>query len=336
MYLTYYGLRESPFELTSNPRFLFFTAQHREALSNLEYGLASSKALTVLVGEAGTGKTTLLHAALESDRCLGVRTVLLSNPRLTRAEFVETLATQFELGARAGQSKASLLEALEAVLRERRRRGEITALVVDEAQSLSYELLEEIRLLANMETPTEKLLPLVLAGQPELTTRLNDPELRQLKQRVALRCQIGPLSLPETAAYISSRIRTAGGETTRLFTREAVTLIHEHSHGIPRTISVICDNALVHGFAVSKQPVTRELVLDVCRDFDLRGGPIAPATHDVPAEREPESPARQAGRAGSGHADPQSTAPRGPVAAPTTELEKTENRARVLNMLGLR
>ncbi len=332
MYLPFYGLREAPFELTSNPRFLFFTAQHREALSNLEYGLSSSKALTVLVGEAGTGKTTLLHAALESERCRDVRTVFLSNPRLTRAEFVETLATQFQLGARAEQSKASLLESLEVVLRERRRRGEVTALVVDEAQSLSYELLEEIRLLANMETPSEKLLPLVLAGQPELTTRLNDPELRQLKQRVALRCQIGPLTLQETAAYISSRIRTAGGDTARLFTREAVTLIHEQSRGIPRTISVICDNSLVHGFAVSKQPVTREIVLDVCRDFDLRGGAVA-STHDVSTAHEPASATRPAG---SGGTEPRSAAPREAGTDSASRFGKIENRARVLSMLGLR
>ncbi|OFV90478.1 MAG: hypothetical protein A3G76_02890 [Acidobacteria bacterium RIFCSPLOWO2_12_FULL_65_11] len=336
MYLSFYGLGEPPFELTSNPRFLFFTPQHREALSNLEYGLSSSKALTVLIGEAGTGKTTLLHAALESERCRGVRTVLLSNPRLTRAEFIETLASQFELGARAEQSKASLLEGLETVLRERRRRGEITALVVDEAQSLSNELLEEVRLLANMETPTEKLLPLVLAGQPELAGRLNEPELRQLKQRVALRCQLAPLTLQETAAYISSRIRTAGGETTRLFTREAVTLIHDHSHGIPRTTSVICDNALVHGFALSKQPVTREIVLDVCRDFDLRGGVPTSSLENIPAERASSTSAGPVGAAGPEGHEPRSAASPGGASDPAGGFEKAENRARVLSMLGLR
>ena len=156
-------------------------------------------------------------------------------------------------------------------LRDRRGRGEITALVVDEAQSLSAELLEETRLLANIETATEKLLPLVLAGQPELSTRLNDPTLRQLKQRVALRCEIPSFELPETAAYIASRIRTAGGEAAKLFTREAVILIHERSRGIPRTISVMCDNALLSGFALGRQPVDREIVLEVSRDFDLRG-----------------------------------------------------------------
>lgn len=275
MYERFYGLRELPFELTPNPKFLFFTARHREALSNLQYGLFSAKAVTVLIGEAGTGKTTLLRAALESDPCQGVKCVYLHNPALTRAEFVEMLARQFELGARAAESKAVLLAELERVLRGRRADGQITALVIDEAQRLSSELLEEIRLLANIETNTEKLLPLVLAGQPELAARLNEPGLRQLKQRVALRCEITPFELKETAAYIASRIKTAGGDASRLFTREAVTLVHEYSGGIPRTISVMCDNALLNGLALGRQPVDREIVLEVCRDFDLSGKHVA-------------------------------------------------------------
>jgi type II secretory pathway predicted ATPase ExeA len=269
MYERFYGLHERPFELTPDPRFLFFAAQHREALSNLQYGLMSAKSVTVLVGEAGTGKTTLLRAALDSDSCRRVRCVYINNPTLTRAEFVELLASRFELGSAAAESKTAMLAALERVLRDRRASGDITALVVDEAQSLSAELLEEVRLLANIETTTEKLLPLVLAGQPELANRLNESSLRQLKQRVALRCEIKPLELPDTAAYIATRIRTAGGQASRLFSREAVVLIHERSNGIPRTISVMCDNALLHGFALGRHPVDRGMVLEVCRDFDL-------------------------------------------------------------------
>jgi len=269
MYQRFFGLRERPFELTSNPKYLFFSAQHREALANLEYGLSSAKAITVVVGEAGTGKTTLRRAALESERCRRVKAIVLDNPTLTREEFVEILAARFELGPAAAASKAALLDALEAELRARRAREEITALIVDEAQSLSDELLEEVRLLANIETPTEKLLPLVLAGQPELAARLNESGLRQLKQRVALRCEVAPLDLGDTAAYIVSRIRTAGGNTTKLFTREAVTLIHEFSRGIPRVINVMCDNALISGFALKRQPVDRDIVAEVCRDFDL-------------------------------------------------------------------
>jgi hypothetical protein len=142
-------------------------------------------------------------------------------------------------------------------------------LVVDEAQALSDELLEEIRLLANMETPTNKLLPVVLAGQPELAGRLNEPRHRQLKQRIALRCELKRLDLPETAAYIASRIRTAGANPAKLFTREAVTLIYEYSRGVPRTISVMCDNALMSGFAADRTPIDGEMVREVCRDFDL-------------------------------------------------------------------
>ena len=270
MYQGFYGLRELPFELTANPKYLFFSAGHREALSNLEYGLSTAKAVTVLIGEAGTGKTTLLRAALQSEECRTVRCVYLNNPALTREEFIEMLANRFDFGPAAARSKTVLLEQLERTLRDRRAKGEITALVIDEAQSLSVELLEEVRLLANIETPSEKLLPLVLSGQPELADRLNDPGLRQLKQRVALRCELKPLELPETAAYIASRIRTAGGQASKLFTREAVQLIHEFSGGIPRTISVMCDNALLGGMGLDRRPVDREIVNEVCRDFDLR------------------------------------------------------------------
>jgi general secretion pathway protein A len=269
MYLRFYGLRESPFELTPNPRFLFLTPGHREALSNLHYGLCTAKSLTVLVGEAGTGKTTLLRAAFQSEECRNIRWIYLNNPVLTRAEFIKTLAARFELGEDAAGSKPLFLERLERVLRERRSQGRITALIVDEAQSLSHDLLEEVRLLANIETPTEKLLPLILAGQPEFASKLNDSALRQLKQRVALRCEIAPFELSETAAYIASRIGIAGGDSSPLFTREAVIAIHEHSNGIPRTVNVICDNALLGGFAAGRRPVDREIVMEVVRDFDL-------------------------------------------------------------------
>lgn len=315
MYQRFYGLRELPFELTSNPKYLFFSPRHREALSNLEYGLSSAKAVTVLIGEAGTGKTTLLRAALQSEQCRNVRCIYLNNPALSRDEFIEMLANRFELGPEAAHSKTVLLEELERSLRERRERGEITALVIDEAQSLSLELLEEVRLLANIETPSQKLLPLVLAGQPELAARLNDPGLRQLKQRVALRCEITPLDLSETAGYIATRIKTAGGEASRLFTREAVVLIHEFSKGIPRTISVMCDNALLSGMALGRQPVDREIVAEVCRDFDLRAAEqgaveLAGATHE-PWTTGPVSSVESGGadREASGDSDGESESP---------------------------
>jgi general secretion pathway protein A len=219
--------------------------------------------------------------------------VYLNNPALTRSEFVKTLSRRFDLGQDAGASKADLLEALEQLLNERRAEGRITALVIDEAQSLSSELLEEVRLLANIETATEKLLPVVLAGQPELRQRLNEPGLRQLKQRVTLRCELEPFTLHETACYIMQRVRTAGGDATRLFSREAVIAIYERSRGIPRIINVVCDNALLTGCGLGRQKVDREVVLEVAGDFDLARETRAvdpddshPSPEPVPALRE--------------------------------------------------
>jgi general secretion pathway protein A len=313
MYQDFYGLRELPFELTPNPRYLFLTARHREALTTLEYGLSSAKGVTALIGEAGTGKTTLIQAALESEQCRNVTCVYLSNPTLTRQEFVETLSLRFGLSSHAGSSKAALIEELVPTLRERRAGGRITALVMDEAQSFSDELLEEIRLLANTETSTEKLLPLVLAGQPELRDRLNESGLRQLKQRVTLRCEIGPFSQQEAAAYISHRIRTSGGDAARLFTREAVMLIHERSGGIPRTISVMCDNALLTGLGLGRQPVDSTVVLEVARDFDLRGRMLSDLNFGEPAYREPAYIVHEPAEAGAGfvpEAPPEDAKPR--------------------------
>jgi general secretion pathway protein A len=308
MYQQFYGLRELPFELTPNPRFLYLPRQHREALTSLTYGLSSAKGVTALIGEAGMGKTTLLHAALQSETCRNVKCVYLVNPTLSRSEFLELLASQFGLTAEAGRSKAALLTQLEATLRSRRAHGQLTALVIDEAQSLSAELLEEIRLLANQETATEKLLSIVLAGQPELRERLNERELRQLKQRVTLRCQLLPFTQQETAAYIASRIQTAGGDAARLFTREAVMLIHERSRGIARTISVVCDNALLNGFGLGRQPVTYDVVLEVARDFDLMG------THHDVAEPEPVVAAEEPPRSGVTLSFAPVAAPAGPTA----------------------
>ena len=293
MYQQFYGLRELPFELTPNTSYLYLPALQREALSTLQYGLSAAKPITLLIGDAGTGKTTLIRAALESDRCRGVRCIYLNNPLLTSDDFVRILAVRFGLTPAAAQSKAVLLDELEQRLREQRSRGQITALVVDEAQSLTPGLLEEIRLLANIETETQKLLPLVLAGQPELAARLEDPSLRQLKQRVTLRCELKPFELADTASYISRRISQAGGAPAQLFTRQAITLVHEHSQGIARTINVICDNALVTGMAVGRQPVDTAIVLEVCRDLVLqrRGSATAAPNGETGKTRPTNGPA---------------------------------------------
>ena len=268
MYEQFFGLAERPFDLTPNPRFLVLTSSHLEVLSNLEYGIASRKGITVLIGEAGSGKTTLIRAAAQRQPAR-VHTVHLSNPTLLRQEFVEMLAAKFGLSERAAHSKGVFLQELETLLRSRLQAGETTVLIVDEAQSLPTDLLEEIRLLANIETDDVKLLTVVLAGQPELADRLNDRNLRQFKQRVALRCELRPLTLEETRGYVAGRIRIAGGAGAEVFTREAVDVLHRFSQGIPRTLSVIADNALIGGFAAAEKPVGAAIVREVCRDFDL-------------------------------------------------------------------
>jgi general secretion pathway protein A len=285
MYESFFGLTELPFELTANPKYLFLTMGQREALSTVQYGLFSAKALTLLVGEAGTGKTTLIQAALRSERCRQVRCAYLNNPVFRREDFFRTLAVEFDLGIEASTSKSLLLERLRVSLGERRARGEIAALVVDEAQSLSTALLEELRLLANIETPTEKLLPLVLAGQPKLADRLDELELRQLKQRVTLRCELVPFTMLETAGYIATRIATAGGVPAQMFTRDAITLIHESSGGIARSINVICDNALLNAMALGRRLVDRANIVEVCDDLRLHGSrmrqlPTPPAARE--------------------------------------------------------
>jgi general secretion pathway protein A len=267
MYQEFYGLRSRPFDLTPDPRFLLMTPKHREALSTLQYAISGHKGVALLVGEAGTGKTTLIHAALET-RSDGLP-LLLSNPALTRAEFLEFLAEGFNLPADAATSKTRCLSALTRVLKERQAAGSMAALIIDEAQCLPDELLEEVRLLSNIEMPNEKLLSIILVGQPEIAERLNRPGQRQIKQRVGLRSTLSPLDAAETAAYIATRVQVAGGTCDSLFTPDAIATIFEYAGGIPRSISVICDNALVTGFALDWRPVDRDVILEVCRDLDL-------------------------------------------------------------------
>jgi general secretion pathway protein A len=271
LYGPFFGLSEAPFDLTPNPRFLFLTSRQREALGNLQYALASSKGFTLILGEAGTGKTTLVRAAMASIGDTPSRYVLVNNPTLGRREFYEFLAQEFGLSEGAAASKTRFLVELQKDVEARAAAGGLTGLIIDEAQSMPHELLEEIRLLGNIETNTSKLLNIVLCGQPELAERLNETSLRQLKQRVALRCELRPLSLKETASYISGRLRIAGGIPADIFKREAVVAVFEGSSGVPRTINVICDNALISGFAAQVKPVTLDIVQDVCRDFDLGG-----------------------------------------------------------------
>ncbi|MPZ20435.1 MAG: AAA family ATPase [Luteitalea sp.] len=283
MYRDFFGLSERPFDLTTNPRFLFLSSGHREALSVLHYGMAGDKGITVLVGEAGTGKTTLARAALAHYQSSEVLGLYLNNPTLTRQEFFEFVAHGVGLSPKVARSKATFLRELDALLGERRRSGKLTALIVDEAQAIPTEILEEIRMLANLESPTSKHLSILLAGQPELATRLNEPALLPLKQRVALRTTLTPFRLLETACYLAMRIRVAGGDPAAIFYRSAVERIHQVSRGVPRTINVVSDNALLTAFALKAKPVSTDIIAEVCRDLDVNMGGNEPVVAEAQA-----------------------------------------------------
>ena len=231
MYEQFYNLRERPFNLTPDPRFIYFTEKHCEALANLVYGIRERKGFIVLSGEVGTGKTTLISALLDTLERTGILSAFVFNPVLSTAEFFEYLLADLNLKCDT-KSKSQVLIKLNSLLLERYRTGQATVLIIDEAQNLSTELLEEIRLLTNLETASEKLLQIVLVGQPELSLKLNSPELRQLKQRVSLRCNLDPLTLFETKEYIRTRLEIAGQpestDLSRLFNYGDLSLLWRH------------------------------------------------------------------------------------------------------------
>lgn len=268
MYLEFYGLKEMPFGLTPDPRYIFKTESHLEMLATVRYAIEHNKGLVVVVGEVGTGKTTTLRAALQqfSDEVL---CVYIFNPFLTATEFFEQLADEFELGLSKTASKPELLAALGHFLALRHSQGHRTVLIVDEAHGLPMPLLEEIRLLLNFETNSEKLLQVILSGQPELQESLNRPALRQLKQRISLRCQIKPLSVFEINKYIRFRLKQAGATNVNLFDSGAIGLIGNVSQGIPRIVNNICDNALLYGYAAGAHVITRDIVEEVIEALDL-------------------------------------------------------------------
>lgn len=267
MYTEFYGLKELPFALTPDPRYLYFTPSHTEVMANLHYGIESGRGLIVVTGEVGTGKTTLLRWMMKRlDRTVMVAYIF--NPRLSVSEFYQYLATLFDI--QNWENKSDLLIELGKVLESRHSRGLRTVLVIDEAHGLSTEVLEEVRLLCNFESDTAKHLQIVLTGQPELRDVLNYSHLRQLKQRVALRCEI--LALPnvgETAHYISSRLKVAGTVNTDVFSPGAVDYIFRCSAGIPRNINNLCDNALLNGFASGDRIISRAMVEEVATTFDM-------------------------------------------------------------------
>lgn len=267
MYAEFYGLRELPFALTPDPRFIYFTPSHTEVMANLHYGIESGKGLIVVTGEVGTGKTTILRWMMQRlDRTVLVAYIF--NPRLSVPEFYQHVATLLDI--QKWETKSELLMELGRALESRHSRGLRTVLIVDEAQGLSTHVLEEIRLLSNFESDTAKQLQIVLTGQPELREVLNRPELRQLKQRIALRCVIKPLpNVEETDRYITSRLLVGGAERTEIFSPGAVDYIFRCSEGIPRNINNLCDNAMLSGYAASQSTIGRNIIEDVADTFDM-------------------------------------------------------------------
>src|SRR5436189_541610 len=258
MYLTFYGLAEKPFNATPDPRFLYLSPAHREALAQLLYGVRERKGFIVLTGHVGTGKTTLLHALRQRlDRQTAISFVVHST--LPFDGILEYVLEDLGI-AKGGESRAQRLIALNHFLIERERTGENTLLILDEAQNLAPETLEQIRLLSNFETPTAKLLQIVLVGQPELRTKLQLPEMRQVLQRIALRFSIGALSPEETREYIHTRLRVAGASDLGIFTPRAIQQIARRSNGIPRLVNILCDHCLVIGYADQKRRIEPDVM----------------------------------------------------------------------------
>jgi general secretion pathway protein A len=267
VYAEFYGLEELPFALTPDPRFIYFTPSHTEVVANLHYGIESGKGLVVVTGEVGTGKTTILRWIMQQlDRTVLVAYIF--NPRLSVPEFYQHVATLLDV--QKWETKSELLMELGRSLESRHSRGLRTVLIIDEAQGLSPHVLEEIRLLSNFESNTAKQLQIVLTGQPELRQVLNDPDLRQLKQRIALRCVIKPLpNVAETERYIISRLLVAGAKRTDIFSLDAIDYIFRCSEGIPRSINNICDNALLAGFAAGEITIGPSIIEDIADTFDM-------------------------------------------------------------------
>ena len=268
MYNGYFGFLESPFSVTPDPRFFYTNPVYLEAYATLRYGIEGKKGFIVVTGEVGTGKTTLLRKLLHSFETT-VRSVFIFNTHLSFPELLQVTLRDLGLASSKDTSKVTMLEELNGYLIKQLEQGQTVAMLIDEAQNLSAEVLENLRLLSNLETDREKLLQIVLVGQPELEAKLDQPGLRQLKQRVAVQCRLDPLKDEEVGPYIDFRLRAAGYEGKGLFHREAVQQIAFYSKGIPRLINIICDNALLIAYAESRKIVSVDIIKQVARDLRI-------------------------------------------------------------------
>lgn len=310
MYCKYYGFSEEPFQLTPDPGFLYLDDIYREALAHLEYGVTSGKGYVLLTGEVGTGKTTLVHSFLDRHRD-ELTTAFIFSTAMNFVELLRMIHDDFDTGTE-GDSEAFLLIELNRFLLDQYREDRKTVLILDEAQNLSDELLEKIRMLSNLEARKAKLIQTVLVGQPELAAKLEQPKLRQLRQRVAVRFDIPPMNEARSREYVEHRLAVADAAGRGLFTDDALSAIYRHSNGIPRLINVICSNALLLGFGGDRSRIDRDLIEEVARD--LRRGvpaetvrtPLFPAAPDEALHRAITTPAA------------------GPVASPDTPLTAEE------------
>jgi type II secretory pathway predicted ATPase ExeA len=279
MYKAFFGLKDNPFNVNPDPRYLFITKEVEEALSSLMYGIQTRKGIITLTGEVGTGKTTLINRLLDWLRGQRARTAFLFNSRMNSMQLFDFVLSEFEI-ASDSRSKSQQLMKLNQWLLDRYRAGETTVLIIDEAQNLTLPVLEEVRMLTNLETSTEKLLQIVLSGQPELDEKLKLPELRQLRQRIMIRSKTSALNKQQTFDYVLERLRIAGAASgsAPIFSPKALEAIHMFSLGIPRVVNLLCEQALIGGYAQQKRPIEPEGIEEVAREFQLdEVGPIAPA-----------------------------------------------------------
>jgi general secretion pathway protein A len=275
-FFSFFGLRENPFAVSPDPRYLFMTPQIQEAWHALAFGIQSREGIIVFTGEAGTGKTTLINRLLEWLRERRMPTAFIFNSHLEPKHLFDFMLADFGVQADPRHLGNSLM-CLSRWLPERCREGQIPVLIVDEAQGLPLQVLEEIRLLLNLESPNEKLLQIVLAGQPELEDKLKRPELRQLKQRIALRCRTGALTLKETHEYIQVRLNIAGAAGKSIFSPDAMNAVHDYSRGIPRVMNLLCEHALINSYAGNMHVVPARVVNEIAREFQFDEEAYAPS-----------------------------------------------------------
>ena len=291
MYNAFFGFTESPFSLSPDPAFLYRSEQHEEALANLIYGVQSRKGFIVLTGEVGTGKTTMLECLRDYLESQYIEFAFIFNSRINASQFFEMIAYDLDLHCER-TSKTEVLFALNSLLIDQNNRGRTTVLIIDEAHNLDSDVLEEIRLLGNLEDRQGKLVQVVLAGQPELDRKLDAPNLRNLKQRIVLRCTLEPFTLQDSTEYINTRLAKAGMSDQAVFPPALIAEVHLRAQGIPRVINALCDNLLLTAFAMERQVADVDMLDEICRDMRLEWpGRRAPGPRsrytEVPVEKAP-------------------------------------------------